>query len=118
VTQDVPDFGWETSDYGGKVVLAVRGEVDISTSPKLGEGIRRQLRSNPVLLDLSGLSFMDSSGVRVIDAAVRDAHEEGQTLTIGSALPNNVRLVFDLTGLTEVLTFEDLPDQQERDDGD
>ena len=114
MTQDAPDFGWETSDHGGTTVLAVHGEVDISTSPKLQEAIREELRSHPVLLDLSRLSFMDSSGVRVIDAVLRDAHGEGRTLTIGSELPNNVRLVFDLTGLTEVLTFEDLPDRQER----
>jgi anti-anti-sigma factor len=116
VTQDVPDFGWETSEHGATVVLAVRGEVDISTSPMLEGAIREQLRSGSVLLDLSGLSFMDSSGVRVIDAVLRDAHNERRTLTIGSELPNNVRLVFDLTGLTEVLTFEDLPSRSE-DDG-
>ena len=113
----MPDFGWETSEHGGKVVLSVRGEVDISTSPKLHEVIREQLRSRPVLLDLSGLSFMDSSGVRVIDAALRDAHNEGRALTIGAELPSSVRLVFDLTGLSDVLTFEDLPTGRSADDG-
>ena len=101
-----PDFGLKTTESDGRVVLAVRGEVDIATVGMLDEALRDQLAAGPVLLDMSDLTFMDSCGVRLLDAILRDSDSEGWTFAIGADLQRSVRHILDLTGLTKVLPFE------------
>jgi len=43
----------------------ISGELDLSTGPELESAIR-SAETTPVVLDMSGVSFMDSSGLRVI----------------------------------------------------
>ncbi len=43
--------------------LRVTGELDLVTAAEFGDGLRQHLAEGPVLLDLSALTFMDSSGV-------------------------------------------------------
>ena len=58
----------------GYVVLALSGELDISTSELLGEGFRRvsyQSDETRVLLDLERLGFIDSTGLHKIAKLAR-----------------------------------------------
>jgi anti-anti-sigma factor len=65
----------ESSLEDGTCVLAARGELDVATAPVLGQKIRRVLfwrDVNRVIVDLSDISFADSSGVRAL--ILSDAH--------------------------------------------
>lgn len=91
------------------VLIAVAGEVDLVTAPELEAVLREQLRAGPVRLDLRGLSFMDSSGIRMLDAIVRDRADMRGELLIEPTLQPPVRQVIALTGMTEALPFDSPP---------
>lgn len=101
-----PSFEITVSPAPNGVLVAVSGEADIVTAPDLEAALREQLVAGAVRLDLGGLSFMDSSGIRVLDAIVRDLAPNGWALVIDPALQPPVRRVITLTGLTDVLPFD------------
>ena len=53
-------FGLER--HGGCVVLRVEGEVDVSNAGALGTTLRQLVETDHVVVDLTGVSFMDSTG--------------------------------------------------------
>jgi len=60
---------------GGAVVLRVRGELDMLTTPKLAETVTSELSARPhvLVIDLSGVTFLASSAM----AAIVSAHQQG-----------------------------------------
>lgn len=88
------------------VVIAIAGEIDLVTASEFEAVLREQLARGPVRLDLRGLSFMDSSGIRVFDAVLRDLADMPGTLLIEPILQPPVRQVIALTGMTETLPFD------------
>jgi anti-sigma B factor antagonist len=87
-------------------VIAVEGELDLATADEFTAGVRRELAGAAVVLDLSGLSFVDSSGVRALDDLVRETDREGWALSIDARLPEGVRQVLRLTGMLDLLPIE------------
>src|SRR4051794_11260134 len=64
-------FDVTISEHGGAVHVTLSGELDISTAPRLEDDLRRVESDGPslILLDLSGLDFMDSTGLRLLISA-------------------------------------------------
>ena len=104
----------ERDDRDGCIVLTVRGEVDLSTGVRLAEAGNDALRDGtrrPVVLDLSGVDFLSSSGLGILVAL----HDEGRDLGVP------LRVVVDPTrpvirpirtmGLDEVLALYDSVDE-------
>ena len=87
-------------------VVAAAGELDIAHTDELTAALWEQLAQGPVHLDVSGLTFMDSSGVRLLDALMRDVDANGWTLTLSTQLHPAVRRVLELTGMLALLPFE------------
>ncbi len=83
--------------------MTVRGDVDMTTAEELDRAVREQLDLAPVLLDLRGVAFMDSSGLRTLDALVRHGHETAGALRIDPELSDGVLQVLQLTGMLEIL---------------
>lgn len=55
---------YEIVNQSGYTVVQLSGDVDMSTSPQAREAIINSLKKGePVLVDLSGVSYIDSSGV-------------------------------------------------------
>jgi anti-sigma B factor antagonist len=101
-------FDVQVDHDDGVVVVRPIGELDLHTAPVLREileDLRKQKAS--VLLVLKALTFMDSTGLRLIWDADVASRADGLdlTLTVG---PPEVMRVFDLTGLTRRLPFVDL----------
>jgi anti-anti-sigma factor len=96
----------EDADCDGEHVIRLHGELDIDTVPDLEHAL---LRSRPaqqrVVLDLSELKFMDSTGLRVLLRA-RAAAEEGHWEIRLRDVPPNIRRLFDMTGVREALPAE------------
>ena len=59
-------------DGQGVRAIRARGEVDLSSSEELAHALEADRDGLPVLLDLSQVSFMDSSGLRVVLVASRE----------------------------------------------
>lgn len=94
---------------GDDVQVWVRGELDISTSPRLREAMLEVLtgRSDPfvITLDVSGIQFVDSTGLGVLVAVLKRMRYVGGDLVIRAPNPS-LRKLLGLTGLDKVFTVE------------
>jgi anti-anti-sigma factor len=92
---------------GGSHVLVLSGELDGDSIATLEDAIARCRLDgiDSLILDLSGLDFIDSSGLWTITVVNRwcERHGHGFALVPG---PEPVRHVFEVTGLSDVLPFE------------
>jgi anti-anti-sigma factor len=97
-----------TEDRDGLVHLALVGELDLSTVAKVQEELRRVEASAPptVVVDLSKLTFLDSTGLRCIVTADERAREAGRRMVIVRG-PDAVQRVFAITRLEERLEMVD-----------
>lgn len=93
----------ERAPHGAEATVRVAGDVDLNTAEELERAVREQLASAPVLLDLSGVTFMDSSGLRALDALVRHARVDGEELRIAPSLSESVAQILELTGMMQIL---------------
>ena len=87
-------------------LLRVRGEIDVATAPGVRERLFGLLRSGMglVIVDLSGVSFCDASGLGVLVGGHRRALMLGVTLRLTAASPALARLL-RIHGLDRVLTI-------------
>lgn len=86
------------------VRVCVEGELDMATSPKLDEALKRELGARrKVVLDLSGVTFMDSTGLNTIMSASRSSRADRLVFTISPTLPTQVLRVLEITGLRDAL---------------
>jgi anti-sigma B factor antagonist len=91
------------------VSIRVKGELDMAATPGLTEAIAGATRGGKVTLDLSGVTFLDSSAIGALVASGREVSEAGGRLQIGprSAI---VARVLEITGLAEASeAFDVLP---------
>ncbi|MFE6854904.1 STAS domain-containing protein [Streptomyces sp. NPDC057674] len=89
-------------------VLSVGGELDMETAGRLNEYLVEQLGQgrHHLVLDLSGLDFMDSSGLNVLIRSVHRAREDGGDLYLAAPNPA-VRRILEITGLATTLPPHD-----------
>ena len=100
-------FGAE-NDGAGICVIRARGDVDMESAPRLEAAIEQAVASNPksVLIDLSDVTFLDSSGIRSLVVGKRRIEEMGATLTIDGMTPA-VQRVFEISGVIDLLANQD-----------
>ncbi|MEC8321069.1 MAG: STAS domain-containing protein [Planctomycetota bacterium] len=91
----------------GIVVITPVGEVDLASSPvlrtRLGEVVKS--RPNRVVLDLSKVPYMDSSGVATLVEGLQQCRRQSSDLFL-AALQDRVRSVFEIARLDTVFTIE------------
>lgn len=97
-----------TEERNGFVHVGLVGELDLSTVAKVEEELRRVEQSDPptVVLDLSRLTFLDSTGLRCIVTADERAREAGRRIIVVRG-PDPVQRVFSITRLEERLEMVD-----------
>ncbi len=91
---------------GGWRVLVVAGELDIDTVPLLSARLDADVTGKHAVLDLSGLQFMDSTGLALVLDWHRRLAEGGGQLRIAS-VQGPVRRLFDLADVAEVLSLHE-----------
>jgi anti-sigma B factor antagonist len=86
-------------DHPLGVVFTLGGELDLATAPALQEQVDRAVRGRrAVVIDLSGLRFIDSSGLHVLLQVERQLRASGGQLVLVHG-PRAVRRVFEVAGL-------------------
>jgi anti-sigma B factor antagonist len=109
----VPTLEFETTRNGTVVVVAATGELDLSGATVLEAELER-LEEDPelatVVLDLRGLEFMDSSGLRLVVLADMRAREAGRRFVLVRG-PETVHRVFEITRMSERLDFVADPEE-------
>jgi anti-anti-sigma factor len=86
--------------------VSLTGELDIGTVPEFDEVLRSLVSGErAIVIDLAGLSFVDSSGLRALLLARRAAVADGYELTVTEGRPA-VERVLKMTGIDELLRGE------------
>jgi anti-anti-sigma factor len=90
------------------VRVRVEGELALTSSSVLELAVARELEANSdVLLDLSGIEFIDSAGLRAMTALVRAAKANGRKLRLSSDLPAHARRLMEIVGLLPFVPIAD-----------
>jgi anti-anti-sigma factor len=89
-----------------RVTLALAGELDIDSAPRLHDALTKIVADDvrALTLDLSRLAFIDSSGLAAIVYASRLCERRGCELELVRGA-ENVQRVFDVSGLGPSLPF-------------
>jgi anti-anti-sigma factor len=88
------------------VTVVLVGELDLLVVPMVRDALVRALREpgQRLTIDLSGLTFIDSSGLYALLQADKSCRDAGRMLTIWPG-PPNVQKVFELTNTLDCLPF-------------
>lgn len=105
-------FAFEIAERPALALITLAGELDLPATAELEPELDR-LASVPgldtVALDLRGLEFLDSSGLRLVVVTERRLRETGRRLVLVRG-PEPVQRVFEITRMTERLEFVDAPE--------
>lgn len=85
--------------------FALAGELDAHTATQLDTMLAATEPSASIDLDLSAVTFLDSSGLRTLVAQHAAREEQGGALVLRSPSPSVVKLL-DITGLTDHLRVD------------
>lgn len=97
-----PEFTIERIEDGGTYTVRAAGEIDVATAPQVESVLLELLGGgSPVALDLSGVTFIDSSGLRALVTARQRAEDESAAFTLSGRSPAVERLL-QVTGLDSV----------------
>ena len=102
-------FNVERNHNGDAVRVVVAGELDMDTGPRLDEELRRAQSDGHtrVVLDLTNVTFFDSTGLQIVlDADVR-AREDGHELVVVVAGDGEPLRVLRLAEVTDRLKIEE-----------
>jgi anti-sigma B factor antagonist len=92
---------------GGDKVVTVRGEVDTYSAPQLRACLDEVVRSGQrrIVVDVSDVRFIDSSGVGVLVASIKRLRPDGRTLVLRQPTRQMTK-VLEMTGLRELVAVD------------
>ncbi|MBD8870912.1 STAS domain-containing protein [Nocardioides donggukensis] len=112
------DLTLVTRDADGVTIVAVEGEIDVYTAPKLRDKISDLVGAGvyDLIIDMSGVEFLDSTGLGVLVGGLKKVRAHNGSLQL---ICNQDRLlkIFRITGLAKVFTIHDSPEAAAADAG-
>jgi anti-sigma B factor antagonist len=103
---DDDDVGasFSTTTYDGFPVLVVAGQVDVRTAARMRRHLLDLLDAGhvDVIIDMTTVDFMDSSGLNVLVGALRTVRPSGGTLRV-VAVSRHLKQLFEITGVHKIL---------------
>ncbi|GAB2770703.1 anti-sigma factor antagonist BldG [Nocardioides salsibiostraticola] len=102
------DLSLETSDVDGCAVLAVGGEIDVYTAPKLRDKITEVVASGTyrIVIDLQAVEFLDSTGLGVLVGGLKKVRAHDGSLKLVCSQERLLK-IFRITGLSKVFEIHD-----------
>ena len=100
MTHAAHDVAIDSELQGDVLAVTVRGELDMSTSPQLTSALEAAADQSvtEITLDLAGVTFIDSSALRVLVLTGRALADKGRTLQIGPR-SDRVARILSMTNL-------------------
>jgi len=100
-----------TSAHDGATLLTLTGEIDLHSAPVLRDRLSDVFAdgARTVVVDLTGVEFLDSSALGALVSAARELTDAGGALRLACP-PPHVQKVFRITRLADVIpVFDDVP---------
>jgi anti-sigma B factor antagonist len=90
--------------------LPLEGEIDLHVSPRVEIALARMIKNRPdqIVVDLSGVTFIDSSGLAALVHAKQGANAYGGQLTL-SGINDSVRPIFEMARLDQFFVIDPRP---------
>ena len=86
----------------GAVLLELTGELDVSSAPALDEAVAKMRPiASPLTIDVAGLTFVDSAGLRALTSLRRNAIEDSGAPVTLAHCPDPLRRLLALSGLAD-----------------
>jgi anti-anti-sigma factor len=101
---DSPRFGLDVRDGDQGPIVVLAGDIDLSTVNEIGACLV-PLAGQRVRLDFGAVTFMDSTGIRVLIEAQHRAETDGGELVLCRVQPAQMR-VLEITGLAHRFEFD------------
>jgi anti-sigma B factor antagonist len=110
LSRHVEPFTCHVTPEREQVVVAPRGELDMATVAALEQELKslREAGFAAIVLDLRGLSFMDSSGLHLVMRWAADSSKDGFKFELEPG-PAPVQRIFELAALNERLPWRSQP---------
>ncbi|GLW36039.1 STAS domain-containing protein [Actinoplanes regularis] len=100
----------QISQEAGRSVIRIRGEVDMANADAIGEQVRATTRpSDAVDLDLRGVTFLDSSGLRMLHHLSDAFNQADGRLTVVTAPDDIVGRLLAITHMDTYLYLRNDP---------
>ena len=101
-------FGVHSARRGNDHVLTLSGELDLASAPRVEAELHaaEAAQAGQIILDLWGLNFIDSTGLRLILNADARSKANGRRLRLLPG-PPQVQRIFEITATMERLPFVD-----------
>ncbi|HEX2179349.1 MAG TPA: STAS domain-containing protein [Actinomycetota bacterium] len=101
-----PNFDMRVTTEGSKSIIGLVGDLDFHTARRLREQLLASHADgiHDVVLDMTELEFIDSSGLSVLVAGLKRLRDSGGSLTLRS-VPDQTRRVLEVSGLSRVLSI-------------
>jgi len=95
-----------TTKHDTAAILSVRGRIDTITAGEFEGAINSRINNGErrIILDLSGLAYISSGGLRVLLATAKKLHNEGDRLVL-CGLSVEVQKVMNLAGFTAIFSI-------------
>lgn len=89
----------------GVTVARVEGEIDMASAPAVGSEVARSIDEGPVVLDMQGVEFVDSAGIRMMVEMARRAEDRGWKLPLVAPRGCIVHRMVELTGIGQLFVM-------------
>ena len=102
------DLDLDVSEKNGVAVLAVKGEVDVYTAPRLREKLVELVTQGKhrIVVDLEGVEFLDSTGLGVLVGGLKKVRAHDGSLDL-VCTQDRLLKIFRITGLAKVFVIHD-----------
>jgi anti-sigma B factor antagonist len=99
----------DVTTAGKRRAMSLRGSLDVATRDELATGAAQALAepgAESLAMNMSGVTFMDSTGIGALVKVTTDARKHGVTVTLDDP-SDRVRRILHVTGLLEVWDLDE-----------
>jgi anti-anti-sigma factor len=97
----LPNSTWSCELHDGTLVVELSGEIDCSNAPQIYERVKLEVEDVPsdrLVFDLGAVTFLDSSGIRLLVQAQRSIEAAGGRFELRDVRPQ-AKQVLEVTGV-------------------
>jgi anti-sigma B factor antagonist len=105
------DLTLSTSEVAGTTIVAVGGEIDVYTAPKLRDKITELVANGvyQIVVDMEAVEFLDSTGLGVLVGGLKKVRAHDGSLEL-ICTQDRLLKIFRITGLSKVFVIHDSAD--------